>query len=54
MLLQRKKVLIKLRRCQDCFLMYRYLKDDAHTNLTFGQTDYRQEMTTEAPTPRYG
>ena len=50
-LLQRKKVLLELRRCQDCFLMYRYPKDNARTNLAYYQTHYRQGMTTEVPTP---
>ncbi len=48
-LLQRKKVLLELRRCLNCFLMYRYPKDDLKTNLAFYQRGYRQGMTTEMP-----
>jgi 2-polyprenyl-3-methyl-5-hydroxy-6-metoxy-1,4-benzoquinol methylase len=50
-LLQRKKLLLELRRCRNCFLMYRYPKDDLQTNVNFYQADYQQGMTTEIPTP---
>jgi 2-polyprenyl-3-methyl-5-hydroxy-6-metoxy-1,4-benzoquinol methylase len=46
---QRKKLLLQLRECQDCFLMYRYPKDTMVDNLNFYQSDYQEAMTTDLP-----
>ncbi|QOV23339.1 class I SAM-dependent methyltransferase [Anabaenopsis elenkinii] len=46
---QRKKLLIELRECQDCFLMYRYPKDTMVDNFNFYQLNYQEAMTTDLP-----
>ncbi|MEL6457009.1 MAG: class I SAM-dependent methyltransferase [Cyanobacteria bacterium J06621_15] len=48
-LLQRKKLLLELRQCQDCFLMYRYPKDGIVDNVDFYQSDYQEGITTDVP-----
>lgn len=48
-LLQRKKFLLELRRCEDCRLTYRYPKEDVARNRTFYQDRYREGMTTVTP-----
>ncbi len=50
-LVQRKKIFLELRRCEDCALMYRYPKDDLQTNLDFYQSAYEQDETTDLPPP---
>lgn len=48
-LVQRKKIFLELRRCEDCALMYRYPKDDLDTNAAFYQFEYEQDETTDIP-----
>ena len=47
--LQRKKLLLELRRCEDCCLMFRYPKDDPDTSFRFYQEAYEQGVTTDLP-----
>lgn len=47
--IHRKKVILQLRRCEDCGLMFRHPKDDAVTNLKFYQEDYDEGVTSELP-----
>jgi hypothetical protein len=47
--LQRKKLVIQLRRCQACSLMFRYPKDDDTENKGFYQKSYKQQTVTELP-----
>ena len=47
--LGRKKILLELRRCPKCLLMFRYPKEDAASNLEFYQEEYSEGMTTEMP-----
>lgn len=48
-LLQRKKVLLELRHCENCNLMFRYPKDNAEINDSYYQSAYRQGVTTDMP-----
>lgn len=48
-LVQRKKIVIQLRKCQVCSLQFRYPKDDIAENRSFYQTAYREPMATELP-----
>ncbi|MEH2215736.1 MAG: class I SAM-dependent methyltransferase [Nostoc sp.] len=48
-LIQRKKILLELRQCQECFLMYRYPKDGVADNIDFYQSEYQEGMTTDMP-----
>jgi len=48
-LLGRKKILLELRRCRLCHLMYRYPKDEPETNGAYYQDQYTEGMTTELP-----
>lgn len=47
--LQRKKLIVQLRRCESCSLMFRYPKDDDSENKGFYQRRYRQQTVTELP-----
>ena len=47
--LQRKKLVMQLRRCHSCSLMFRYPKDDETENRGFYQKNYKQETVTELP-----
>ena len=48
-LLGRKKILLQLRRCRLCHLMYRFPKDERETSDAFYQGQYVEGMTTELP-----
>jgi SAM-dependent methyltransferase len=50
-LVGRKHLVIELRRCARCGLMFRWPKDSADFNRSFYQVAYRQEMVTELPAP---
>lgn len=50
-LLARKKLLLELRKCGSCGLMFRYPKDDAQTSRRFYQEAYREGDTTDLPNP---
>lgn len=45
----RKKLLLELRRCRDCGLMYRYPKDEVSDSAEFYQAEYAEGMTTDLP-----
>ena len=45
----RKKLLLELRRCRTCGLMFRYPKDDAAKNRAYYQDDYRDPNVTSLP-----
>ena len=45
----RKRIVLQLRRCADCALMYRWPKDTPRFNRRFYQRQYRQGMTTDMP-----
>ena len=47
--LQRKKLILQLRRCQTCSLMFRYPKDDTKENTGFYQKKYKEQTVTELP-----
>lgn len=47
--LQRKKLLVQLRQCNDCSLMFRYPKDSEEDNKGFYQRNYKQETVTDLP-----
>jgi SAM-dependent methyltransferase len=47
--LGRKKLLLELRRCRQCQLMWRYPKNAPEVNTTFYQKDYIEGMITEFP-----
>jgi 2-polyprenyl-3-methyl-5-hydroxy-6-metoxy-1,4-benzoquinol methylase len=47
--IQRKKIIVQLRRCEVCSLMFRYPKDDEIENKGFYQKNYKQETVTELP-----
>lgn len=49
--LQTKKIVLQLRKCSRCQLMFRYPKDDLEFNRYFYQRAYRQGFTTDAPSP---
>ncbi len=45
-----KYVILQLRRCRDCQLMFRYPKDDVRTNIEYYQDEYEEGgITTELP-----
>ncbi|EFA71930.1 hypothetical protein CRD_02448 [Raphidiopsis brookii D9] len=46
---QRKKLLLELRECQDCFLMYRYPKDTMVDNFNFYQLNYDELLVIATP-----
>jgi 2-polyprenyl-3-methyl-5-hydroxy-6-metoxy-1,4-benzoquinol methylase len=46
---QRKKLVLQLRRCDACSLMFRYPKDNETENKGFYQTSYMQETVTSLP-----
>lgn len=48
-LLQRKHVLIQLRKCGACKLQFRFPKDDSTNNLRFYQASYREDTVTNLP-----
>lgn len=48
--LQRKKLILQLRLCHACALMFRYPKDDTSENKGFYQKRYKQQTVTELPT----
>ncbi len=48
-LLGRKKLMLELRRCAGCGLMYRYPKNDPESSFSFYQRQYAQGMTTDLP-----
>ena len=48
-LVQRKKILLELRCCKQCSLMYRYPKDSVKKNMNYYQINYREGMTTNVP-----
>lgn len=48
-LLNTKYLVLQLRQCVDCCLMFRYPKDDVHANLEFYQEDYNEGITTKIP-----
>lgn len=45
----RKRIVLQLRRCAACALMYRWPKDTTRFNRRFYQRQYRQGMTTDTP-----
>lgn len=45
----RKALLMEVRRCSDCGLMFRWPKDSIEQSRAFYQTRYRQGLTTEVP-----
>ena len=47
--LARKKILLELRRCNACSLMFRYPKDDSDVSIEYYQSDYSEGMTTDIP-----
>ena len=47
--LQRKRLLIQLRSCKQCYLMFRYPKDDGNENKRFYQRQYQQPTVTDLP-----
>ena len=48
-LLQRKRGLLQLRRCNSCALLFRYPKDDSNENRSYYQKKYRQAEVTDLP-----
>lgn len=48
-ILQRKNRIWQLRRCDECWLNFRYPKDEPRENLGFYQKDYQQENVTDLP-----
>jgi 2-polyprenyl-3-methyl-5-hydroxy-6-metoxy-1,4-benzoquinol methylase len=56
-LVQRKKLIIQLRKCQACSLQFRYPKDDIAENKAYYQTAYHEARATDLPNvsdlPRY-
>lgn len=49
-LVERKKLLLQLMRCEDCEVMFRWPKDTEKVNDRFYQTDYRESVVTDLPT----
>lgn len=47
--MQRKRLILDLRRCVRCGLMFRWPKDSVQHNYHFYQSAYRQSMTPEMP-----
>jgi hypothetical protein len=45
----RKHLVVELRRCTNCGLMYRWPKDSVNFNHSFYQRDYREQTVTELP-----
>lgn len=45
----RRWLVLELRRCGDCGLMYRYPKDDEESSTRYYQSEYRSPFTTELP-----
>jgi SAM-dependent methyltransferase len=50
-LLQRKKIVVQLRKCANCCLLFRYPKDSFEDNFNFYQEDYVEKGATDAPPP---
>jgi 2-polyprenyl-3-methyl-5-hydroxy-6-metoxy-1,4-benzoquinol methylase len=48
-ILQHKRMIMQLRRCEQCLLMFRYPKDDQNENKSFYQRKYQQSTVTELP-----
>ena len=48
-LLGRKKLVLELRRCRRCHLIYRYPKDEPEEHAAFYDRKYEEGMTTELP-----
>ena len=48
--LARKRLVLQLRECQQCRLMFRYPKDDLVENFDYYQQDYQQATVTDLPT----
>lgn len=47
--LGRKYLVVQLRKCEKCGLMFRFPKEQQEENLRFYQSDYKEGMTTELP-----
>jgi 2-polyprenyl-3-methyl-5-hydroxy-6-metoxy-1,4-benzoquinol methylase len=50
-IVQRKKVVLQLRSCQACELLFRYPKDVAEESRSFYQLNYREPTVTDLPRP---
>ena len=50
-LVQRKKIVLQLRSCGACGLLFRYPKDVAEESRRFYQTDYSEPTVTDLPRP---
>lgn len=48
-ILGRKYVLVQLRKCLNCGLMFRFPKEQTEENLRFYQSDYKEGLTTDLP-----
>ncbi len=48
-LMERKHLVLQLRKCEACKLQYRFPKDDAAENYHFYQDAYRESAVTELP-----
>ncbi|MBD2292373.1 methyltransferase domain-containing protein [Anabaena sphaerica FACHB-251] len=47
--LGRKYLLVQLRKCDQCGLMFRFPKEQPEENLRFYQSDYKEGLTTDLP-----
>ncbi len=47
--LGRKYLVVQLRKCEKCGLMFRFPKETPETNLRFYQSNYKEGMTTDLP-----
>ncbi len=51
--IEKKRIVLQLRRCAGCGLMYRWPKDTPRFNRRFYQRQYRQGMTTDMPDAKH-
>lgn len=50
-LIARRRVIIQLRKCHNCGLMFRYPKETPEYNQKYYQQDYQEGITTDMPSP---
>jgi ribosomal protein L37AE/L43A len=50
-LIARRRVIIQLRKCHNCGLMFRYPKETPEYNQKYYQQDYKEGITTDMPSP---